>query len=258
MVSPLALVLALLFAGVLWAVLGVAGTWALMSVPEAFDIQPTREDRLPSAAKAFFESAVRALSDDGFEVVANVTLVDAHAGISSAMVAFVRRETGEMGTAMYASSGGHMIGFDTQFADGSRIVTLAQSNPGIFPAAPHDRWLRVPVARDPRFLYEIHRCRVRAFAPAGIALDTPEPGAEIERMQRDQAHEIEWLLTAGYLRPSVNGRHHVTFKGAAIAAWRFIPPSRWIVTWFQRLRARAELRSLGFNAFPPVVGDPRP
>jgi hypothetical protein len=248
--------------GVLLIVIAPLAGWLTVSIPKAYEYEPTRDDELSAAAKAFLGPVVRALCDEGFEVVANLRPTNAGVGVTAVTVCFVRRETGDMATVTRASNvagqNGQIIAFDTQFADGSIIVTLNQTGPGIFPVAPYERRFIIPRVRDPHTLYQIHRCRVQAYAPAGVPLDVPEPGTEVDRLHREHARQIEWLIAAGYFKPTTGRRHRATLKGATIMIWRLTIPIKWLIIWHQRRRAHAELRTLGFNAFTPVVAAAQP
>lgn len=247
--------------GVLLIVIAPLVGWLMVSIPKAYEYEPIREDELSAAAKTFLGPVVRALCDEGFEVVVNLRPTNAGMGVTAVTVGFVRRETGDMATVTRASNvagqNDHVIAFDTQFTDGSVIVTLNQSGPGIFPVAPYEKRLAIPRVRDPHTLYQIHRCRVQAYAPAGVPFDVPAPGRDVDRLHKDHTRQMEWLMAAGYFKPTTGRRHRATLKGATIMIWRLTIPIKWLIVWHQRRQARAELRALGFNAFTPVVATAR-
>lgn len=232
-------------------------SWFTITIPKSYDYRVTRDDDLSTAAKEFFLPAIQALRDEGFEVVANLKPANAGIAVRVIIVAFVRRETGDMATVARASNvvgqSNYVIGFDTQFEDGTSVVTVNQSGPGIFPVAPYERKLAIPSVRDLRTLYQIHKGRVLALGPVGVSVDAPAAGTELDRLHRDHSRTTEWLIAAGYLRPTTRSRHRTTLKGAAIMTWRLIIPIKWIIVWRQRRQARAELGAIGFNAFSPVV-----
>lgn len=134
--------------------------------------------------------------------------------------------------------------FSTSFSTG---LTLETNNNGVLPLtpdAPRTRVFRFSNVAEPQALLQIHRLLIEKYAAGAWAV--PEvKGQEIQRLTRTIENYGPRHIALGYMKLSRDGEsYELTWKGAALMAWRALWPGsllRWLA---HRRKMRAELRAL--------------
>lgn len=137
--------------------------------------------------------------------------------------------------------------FESEWADGFRIITTNTRHPSVFPASPTIDGMTLPTVRELDALYRVHRARV-ARAKTGaerLHLSRGEDALTIERNR--QARDRHRHLASGYLlregdvvRPTV--------RGACLMTWRSLPPWKNLQFRERDRREAALLQELGATA----------
>jgi len=134
--------------------------------------------------------------------------------------------------------------FSTNFSKGR---TLETNNNGVIPLTPDAKpaqVFRLPEIRGPRELYRLHRLLIEKHAGGDWAV--PEiKGQEILRLVRTFENYGPRHGKLGYMKLSHDGEsYELTWKGAALMAWRGMLPTVLLRQYLSRREMRAELRSL--------------
>jgi hypothetical protein len=141
-----------------------------------------------------------------------------------------------------------VLGFFTEFADGSKLIT---SNPPTRALEPRlgvrQGSMSFPLVRDPTRLYEIHNASVARYAGDRIRVERAilNPAEFLRTSRREQtAKHIE----SGHFYLDEEGRRYrPTWKGAILMAWKQRWPIKPIRDWSLQRRAGRMLRELGLD-----------
>jgi hypothetical protein len=121
--------------------------------------------------------------------------------------------------------------FESELADGARISTANSAARRRFPRVGGCDAISFPEARDAAALYALHELRVRTLA-AGAPTRPVTRGADpLEHQRRESAEFSARMVAAGYYRPTGNGRHALTRRGAAFFTWRGLFPWAHVTDW---------------------------
>lgn len=134
--------------------------------------------------------------------------------------------------------------FSTNFSQG---LTLETNNNGVIPLTPDENGrqvFRLSEIREPRELYHLHRQLIEKHAGGDWA--APETkGQEILRLVRTFENYGPRHGKLGYMKLSGDRKSYkLTWKGAALMAWRGMLPAALLRQYLLRQEMRAELRSL--------------
>ncbi len=140
-----------------------------------------------------------------------------------------------------------VVGFRTDFSDGSSIVTSNNSNPSCFPADPTVDSVRCPFFQDLSLLYKFHRARIaRDRRDCEAILDNAQDGRSRQLFEHER--NFDRLLKAGYYSIDEAGENYVlTLKGAYLMTYRMLPPFKEIAETRKDRLADRLLRELGFG-----------
>jgi hypothetical protein len=136
------------------------------------------------------------------------------------------------------------VAFDSEFADGVRLVTSNARALRYWPEAPHLDHVRLAGVTDMTELYRLHRRRVgqRALKVKQKKITrgrTPEQRLVFAKRRHLDLHKH--LVRCRYWRRAPGGLRF-TMRGALFSAWRHVFPWRSIDQWWVRRRARAAMR----------------
>jgi hypothetical protein len=133
--------------------------------------------------------------------------------------------------------------FSTEFASGLRLET---NNNSVLPLTPdplETRIFRFSEIRDARELYRLHRRLIEKHT--GGAWAKPEvKGQEISRWVRTLENYGPRHVELGYMKPARESEFDLTWKGAALMAWKCMLPAVLVRQLLHRSAMNAELRSL--------------
>lgn len=121
------------------------------------------------------------------------------------------------------SRGTHsVLGFTSDFADSTTLYTGNSRLPSAVPERRGTSRCRFPTEQDPKRLYALHRARVAAAGKQQRPIRI-EDSLAYQRETEDVSWR--WMVECGYYM--LDGeRLRVTWKGAFLGIWRFLPPWR--------------------------------
>ena len=136
------------------------------------------------------------------------------------------------------------IAFDSEFADGVRLVTSNTRTLRYWPEAPFIDHVRLAEVVNVTELYRFHRRRVARRAEKVRQKKitrgrTPEQRLVFAKRRHLDLHKH--LVRIRYWRRAPGGLRF-TLRGAVFSAWRHVFPWRSIDQWLVRRRARATMR----------------
>ena len=136
------------------------------------------------------------------------------------------------------------IAFDSEFADGIRLVTSNSATLRYWPEAPAIDHVRVADITDLTELYRLHRLRAARRAdnvPQKKITRGKTPEQRLVFAKRRHLDLHKHLVRCRYWRRAPGGLRF-TVRGAVFSAWRHVFPWRSIDQWWIRRRARAATR----------------
>jgi hypothetical protein len=136
------------------------------------------------------------------------------------------------------------MAFDSDFADGVRLVTSNARNLRYFPDPRDTDHVRLSEITELDELYRFHRARVERRAqrvPQKRISRGRTPEQRLVWAKRRHLDFLKHLVRCGYARRTPGGVRP-TVRGALFGAWRHVLPWRAVDQWWLRRRARAVLR----------------
>lgn len=134
--------------------------------------------------------------------------------------------------------------FSTEFASGLRLETNNNSVLPLTPDPARTRIFRFSEIREPRELYRLHCQLIEKYA-AGAWAKPEAKGQEVSRWVRTLENYGPRHVELGYMMPaSESGQFDLTWKGAALMAWKCMLPTVLIRKLLHRSAMNAELHSL--------------
>jgi len=134
--------------------------------------------------------------------------------------------------------------FSTSFSTG---LTLETNNNEVLPLTPdahRTQVFRFSEVQQPRELYQVHRQLIEKHIPGAWAMPEEE-GKEILRLIRTFDNYGPRHAQMGYMKLLRDGDHYgLTWRGAALMAWRGMWPTVMFRHFFARREMRDKLRSL--------------
>jgi hypothetical protein len=119
-----------------------------------------------------------------------------------------------------------VLGFTSEFADSTTFYTGNSLLPSGSPQRRGTSRCRFPTERDPKRLYALHRARVAASGKRQRPIKIED---SLAYQQKTEDVSWRWLAECGY--NMVDGeRMRLTWKGAFLGIWRFLPPWRQLET----------------------------
>jgi hypothetical protein len=140
-----------------------------------------------------------------------------------------------------------LVGFRTEFTDGTFIATSNTPTPTCFPRDPRVNGVRCRDVFDIALLYRFHRARVDRDRGARIpTLERVRDAAG--RMVYEHHDAYQRLIAAGYYRlDQAAGNYVPTYKGAYLMTYRLLWPFRQIQIVRRDRLADRMLREFGFG-----------
>jgi hypothetical protein len=235
------------------AILGLLHVIAPIAVRSTFRFSTHCQPRLIPAQKLPAEIAGRVrpivpqLENLGFEFLGCFDFGELAAHTGKIVAYFCNRNTNDFANVTVSSAPGAIdsyLEFSTTLSNG---LTVETNTNGILPLSPDpSRTLifRFPGITEPFALYRLHRQLVDKHAAGACAM--PEvKGQEILRVVRTFENYGPRHTKLGYMRPTPDGQSYLlTWKGAALMAWRGLWPVMLLREMIQRQEMRAELQSL--------------
>ncbi len=203
------------------------------------EIAPELEQRI--------EDVAAPLKNLGFAYLGCYDFGELAAHTRTRMALFSNANTNDFATLTVASSANltdSFLEFSTEFGTGLRLET---NNNGVLPLTPDPKGARVfrfSAIRGPRELYRLHRRLLEKHADGAWA--KPEArGQEISRWVRTIRNYGPRHAEMGYMKAARGEQQYeLTWKGAALMAWRGMLPGALVRQVLHRLAMNAELRSL--------------
>jgi hypothetical protein len=225
-----------------------------LSIRARYEFEPFHPARevVPEELWSHIRETVACLDPCGFRLVGHFR----KSGFVPGFIGFTTlMETGDGTTLVKAMStfltnpksgkGDTTLAFFTESADGTEIVT---ANNKILPGTPHSKTKRrivlwMPELRFPSDLYEYHQRLVERFAvlPKRDILDRHPH----EYMKKYSESELAHWVKTGYYKLDPSGElYRLTWKGAALTAWKQLWPIKPIRRAWRKHETNKLLRKL--------------
>jgi hypothetical protein len=149
-----------------------------------------------------------------------------------------------------------MLGFYTEFADGTKLITSNHAARTLRPQRRvHKGSVSIPWVRDPHVLYEIHNLSIAHYAADGIRVERAifNPAEFLRADRRD--HATKQVETGYYYLDVESGVYRPTWKGAILMAWKLLSPVRSVRRIWGHRKAIRILRELGLERLSPESPD---
>jgi hypothetical protein len=163
------------------------------------------------------------------------------------MAYFYQGQTNEFANVTVSSTPGAIesyLEFSTRFSNGLTLETNTNGVLPLTPGNPEIRVFRFSETREPRALYLLHRQLIDKYAAGTWAVPEPK-GQEISRVTRAMENYGPRHEKLGYMQLSSDGAsYRLTWKGAALMAWRGLWPTSMIRAALYRQAMHGELVSL--------------
>ncbi len=140
-----------------------------------------------------------------------------------------------------------LVGFRTEFTDGTSISTSNMINPTVFPRDPRVSSVRCRDVYDIALLYQFHRARVeRDRGKRTPTLEKTQDAAGRLVYEHHDTHDR--LVKAGYYTIDHANQNYVpTYKGCYLMTYRLLRPFKQIQIARRDRLAGKTLRELGFG-----------
>lgn len=209
----------------------------------------------------FFLSHVQALVGRGFGVIQYLTKPEAQKNLTSVVIYFINRQTGERCTvsSFYVTvngvvkvRGGTAI-ITSRFADDSSIVTANNASVGVFRRMPGADGLSLPDV-EVNLLLDIHRYRVQKLADGKQPI-LPAFGAEVEEMERREDETVEYQAKCGLAYfDAARQAYFKTWYGTFYMTWRHLWPFKQVLLAQKRRKATMALAEYRRSAGSQIAG----
>lgn len=212
------------------------------------DPQIVSRESLPPAVAKFMEARTAGITGQGFEPVGYVRISMVSGGTQSFMALFSNSRTSEWADISVAQSSRQMKGyieFITRCSDDSQVDTNTNATaPVLFPS-PSYHVFRFPQIKDAFTLYRVHRMMVQQKL-GGSSPEIPPKGQEIAELKRRLERYGVRQQERGYMYLEPGGQFfRLTWKGAALGAWRSIWPISMIRNLVMESKSQSVLRAQG-------------
>jgi hypothetical protein len=187
---------------------------------------PVEEKDADPGAWRFLGATAAALIREGFTPAPLGTPFTSTTSRTAVLQLFSHPTNGDVASVIAIgnrSGGTHsVLGFTADFADSTTFYTGNSRLPSAVPERRGTSRCRFPTEQDPKRLYALHRARVAAAGKRQRPIQI-EDSLAYQRKTEDVGWR--WMVECGY--NMVDGeRLRVTWKGAFLGIWRFLPPWR--------------------------------
>lgn len=212
------------------------------------DPQLVPKESLPPAVQAFMTTRSAGITGLGFEPVGYVRISMVSGGTQSFMALFSNPRTSEWADISVAQSPKQMKGyieFITRCSDDSQVDTNTNATaPVLFPS-PSYHVFRFPQIKDAFTLYRVHRMLVQQNLRSSKP-ELPPKGQELAELKRRLERYGVRQQQQGYMYLDPAGEYfRLTWKGAALGAWRSIWPISAIRNFLMESKSQSVLRAQG-------------
>ena len=205
----------------------------------AAEIAPDLERRMAGVAPA--------LKNLGFEYLGCYDFGELSAHTRTVLALFSNSNTNDFANITMSCASRYIdsyLEFSTEFASGLRLETNNNSVLPLTPDPKTSRIFRFSEIQDPRELYRLHRQLIEKHV-AGAWAKPEVKGQEISRWVQIMDNYGPRHVELGYMKPArESGQYDLTWKGAALMAWKGMFPSTLVRKVLRRSAMKAELRSL--------------
>jgi hypothetical protein len=204
-------------------------------------------DYLSADAAAQILPRVPKFESLGFEFLGSFDFGELAAHTGKVVAYFCNRATNDFASITVTAVPGNVstyLEFSTSFSNGLTLETNCNGILPLTPDPPQSRVFRFPKITQPQALYECHRQLINKHASGAWAVAEPK-GQEIQRLARAIENYGPRHAEIGYMRPTPDGKcYRLTWKGAALIAWRGLWPIAPLRRMIRRQKMRNELQSL--------------
>lgn len=212
------------------------------------DPQLVTKESLPPAVQQFMAARTAGITGQGFEPVGYVRIPMVSGNTQSYMALFSNPRTSEWADVSVAQSPKQMTGyieFITRCSDDSQVDTNTNATAPVLSPSPSYHVFRFPQIKDAFTLYRVHRMMVQQNL-GGSRPEIPPKGQEIAELKRRLERYGVRQQEQGYMYLEPGGQYfRLTWKGAALGAWRSIWPISMIRNFLMETKSQSLLRSQG-------------
>lgn len=241
------LILFLKIYGVLF-ILGPIVLRATFRFRAKLDPQVVPKESLPPAVQQFMAARTAGITGLGFEPVGYVRIAMVSGSTQSFMALFSNARTLEWADVSVAQSSKQMKGyieFITRCSDDSQVDTNTNATAPVLSPSPSYHVFRFPQIKDAFTLYRVHRMMVQQNLVRSKP-ELPPKGQEFAELKRRLERYGARQQEQGYMYLDGAGEfYRLTWKGAALGAWRSIWPISAIRNFVMETKSQSVLRSQG-------------
>lgn len=212
------------------------------------DPQLVTKESLPPVVQQFMAARTAGITGQGFEPVGYVRIPMVSGNTQSYMALFSNPRTSEWADVSVAQSPKQMKGyieFITRCSDDSQVDTNTNATAPVLSPSPSYHVFRFPQIKDAFTLYRVHRMMVQQNL-GGSRPEIPPKGQEIAELKRRLERYGVRQQEQGYMYLEPGGQYfRLTWKGAALGAWRSIWPISMIRNLLMETKSQSLLRSQG-------------
>jgi hypothetical protein len=212
------------------------------------DPQLVTKESLPPAVQQFMAARTAGITGQGFEPVGYVRVPMVSGNTQSYMALFSNPRTSEWADVSVAQSPKQIKGyieFITRCSNDSQVDTNTNATAPVLSPSPSYHVFRFPQIKDAFTLYRVHRMMVQQNL-GGSRPEIPPKGQEIAELKRRLERYGVRQQEQGYMYLEPGGQYfRLTWKGAALGAWRSIWPISMIRNFLMETKSQSLLRSQG-------------
>jgi hypothetical protein len=236
----------------------VVGGWAVYKTCRTESMprfEPRDPFNMPAPVSQFVNRAMPRLRAEGFEVVGHYHFAGEVSNVETFVALLHNRAAGDSATVLCGHStnpdappiSNYIVGFSTEFADGTCVEVNNDSFPLAFANTGRGALYKFPGLQDLRRLYKAHRALVARHAPGRRGV-LPSEGMEAVHLSTSWNRDFAGQVELGYYyMDEAEGVFRPTFKGAFLTTSKFLPPVKNILSALLKVRASATLKSLNLN-----------
>jgi hypothetical protein len=212
-------------------------------------------DGMPAEVQEQVEPSFSSLQNLGFQFVGCYDFGEVASHTTKLVAVFSNQENGDLAYVQVIRAAEIVesyLEFSTQFSGGFTIETNTNGYLPLTPENPATRTFRFPETHEAGALYRLHRRLVAKYAPTTWA-QTEARGEEIGRITLAMANYGPRHEKLGYMKLSTDQKSFtLTWKGAALMAWRGLWPGALLRKVAYRQAMRRELASLEVRGVPAL------
>lgn len=212
------------------------------------NVQTVAREALPVDVQKFMDPKVAAISGLGFELVGYVNLGAMAGGTQSYMALCSNSRTMEWADVSVVKGANQMKGyteFITRCSNDAQVDTNTNATAPVMFPNPTYHVFRFPQIKDAFTLYRVHRMLAQQYL-RGARPELPPKGEEVAELKRRLERYGLRQQECGYMYLDPSGEYfRLTWKGAALGAWRSIWPISALRNFIMESKSRTQLQALG-------------